>query len=246
MLDDMDDERPPLYEVAKQVVVNVAAGLAGYLGPGAGAVAAGAAPVVLAGLDYMAGTIGSRRLEHATETLTDAAEAFGAKTAGEFAGFVNGAISDEDRQELLARALSIAQDTAMRDKRRALGRVVAQAARDTGTKVDKELIYLRVLADLDPPHIRLLRLMTTKPAHQDAVNQQMEAIGRDPIRQWHPSDLGDADPGISEVVWSLLPVLDRHGLISGGYDVLTRAGHEPEYTVTPYGEWFLTMLAEPE
>jgi hypothetical protein len=31
------------------------------------------------------------------------------------------AVSDEDRQELLARALTIAQDTAMRDKRHALG-----------------------------------------------------------------------------------------------------------------------------
>ena len=52
------------------------------------------------------------------------------------------------------------------------------------------------------------------------------------------------DPGVAEVVWSLLPGLARHGLISGGYEVLTWAGHEPEYIVTPYGEWFLTMLAE--
>jgi hypothetical protein len=36
---------------------------------------------VLAGLDYISGTIGFRRLEHATETLTDAAEEFGADTA---------------------------------------------------------------------------------------------------------------------------------------------------------------------
>src|SRR5215470_12806420 len=43
----------------------------------------------------------------------------------------------------------------MRDMRRALGRVVSQAAKDTGTKVDNELIYLRVLADLDEPHVRL-------------------------------------------------------------------------------------------
>ena len=134
----------------------------------------------------------------------------------------------------------------MRDKRRALGRVVAQAARDIGTKVDKELVYLRVLDDLDEPHIRLLRLMTTKPPHLDLVNLQMKAVGRTPIRQWHPSDLGQADPGLADVVWSLLPMLDRHGLISGGYEVLTWAGHEPEYTVTPYGEWFLTMLADPE
>ncbi len=126
------------------------------------------------------------------------------------------------------------------------GRVIAQAASDTGTKVDKELVYLRVLDDLDEPHIRLLRLMTTKPPRQDAVNRQMEAIGRTPIRQWHPSDLGQADPGLAEVVRSLLPVLDRHGLISGGYEVLTQAGREPEYTVTRYGEWVLNLLAAPE
>ena len=134
----------------------------------------------------------------------------------------------------------------MRDKRRALGRVVAQAASDTGTKVDSQMIELRVLNDLDEPHVRLLRLMATQPPHQDAVHQQMEALGRDPIRQWHPSDLGHADPGLKDVVWSLLPVLSRHGLISGGYEVLTWAGHEPEYTITPCGEWFLTLLAEAE
>jgi hypothetical protein len=207
---------------------------------------AGAAPVVLAGLDYISGTISSRRLDHATETLTDAASEFGAKTTEEFIVFVEAAVSDEERQELLARALTIAQDTAMRDKRRALGRVVAQAAEEIGTKVDKQLIYLRVIDDLDEPHIRLLRLMTTKPPHQDAVNRQREAVDEAPIRQWHPSDLGHADPGIAEVVWYLMPALERHGLISGGYQVMTWAGHEPEYVITPYGEWFLTMLAEPE
>src|SRR5690349_7427061 len=119
MLDGVADKQQSLHEVAKQVVVNVAAGLAGYLGPGASAIAAGAAPIVLAGLDYISATIGSRRLDHATETLTDAAEEFGAETTEEFVEFVKAAVSDEDRQELLARALMIAQDTAMRDKRRA-------------------------------------------------------------------------------------------------------------------------------
>ena len=115
ILSGVGDEQPPVSEVARQVVVNVAAGLAGYLGPGPGALAAGAAPVVLAGLDYISGTIGSRRLDHATETLTDAATEFGATTTDEFIEFVEAAVSDEDRQELLARALTIAQDTSMRN-----------------------------------------------------------------------------------------------------------------------------------
>jgi hypothetical protein len=113
-------------------------------------------------------------------------------------------------------------------------------------EVDDELLFIRVLADLDEPHIRLLRLMSTAPPHLDAVNRQMQAVGRPAIRQWHPSDISVQDPGLADVVWGLLPVLDRHQLISGGYDVLTTSGQEPEYTITPYGEWFLTRLAEPE
>jgi hypothetical protein len=72
-------------ELVRQVVVFVAAGLAAsYAGPIAGAAASGAAPAVLAGMDYISATIGSRRLEHATETLGDAADEFGAKMPEEF------------------------------------------------------------------------------------------------------------------------------------------------------------------
>jgi hypothetical protein len=197
-------------------------------------------------MDFISATIGSRRLDHATETLTDAADEFGAKTPEEFVEFLRAAVSDEERQELLARALMIAQDTALRDKRRALGRALAAAASDTGTKVDTQMLFIRVLADLDEPHVRLLRLMSTAPPHLDAVNRQMQAVGSPVVRQWHPSDIGEQDPGLADFVWGLLTALDRHQLISGGYDVLTRAGHEPEYVITPNGEWFLTRLAEPE
>jgi hypothetical protein len=78
-----DNEQYARYELTKQVVVNVAAGLAVYMGPGASALAAGAAPVVLAAaFDYISSTVGSRRLDHATETLTDAADEFGATATG--------------------------------------------------------------------------------------------------------------------------------------------------------------------
>ena len=145
-------------ELARQVVVGFAAGLAaGYAGPLAGTAAAGAAPAVLAGMDYISATIGARRIRHATETLTDAADEFGALTPEEFVDFVEATVADEGHQELLARALTIAQDTALRNKRRALGRALASAANDTGTKVDAELLFIRILADLDEPHIRLLK-----------------------------------------------------------------------------------------
>lgn len=227
-------------ELARQVVVNVGAGLAaGYAGPLAGTVAAGAAPVVLAGMDWISATIGKRRVDHATETLTDAAEEFGAETPEDFVEFVKQAVSDEEHQELLARALTIAQDTAMRDKRRALGRALASAASDTGTKVDEELLFIRVLADLDEPHIRLLRVMSTVPPH--LAQRDLEA------RQWYPWSIAQADPGLADVVWSLFGPLERHGLAwSAGEYHVPGGAMEPQYDITQYGDWFLTRLAQPE
>jgi hypothetical protein len=242
----VSDEPQPGTELARQVVVTFAAGLAGYLGPGAGAIAAGAAPLVLAGIDYISATIGTRRLEHATETLTDAADEFGAKTLDEFMVFIQAAASDAEHQELLARALTIAQDTAMRDKRRALGRALAAAAGDTGTKVDVELLFVCVLADLDAPHIRVLRITSTVPPHLDAIGRQMEAIGRDPVRQWYPWSIAEADPGLADTAWALLDTLKRHGLLWSSGDQLTEFGHQPEYTITSYGEHFLDRLAQPD
>jgi hypothetical protein len=233
-------------ELARQVVVGLAAGVtASYAGPMAGAVASGAAPAVLAGIDYISATIGARRLEHAAEALGDAADESGAKTSEEFIEFVEAAVRDERHQELLARALTVAQDTAMRDKRRALGRVLAAAVGETGTKVDDEMLFIRVLADLDPPHIRCLRIMATEPPRLDAMNRQRQAVGEPTVRQWHPSDIASQDPGLKDTVWALLPVLARNHLVAGGHEVITWAGREPEYVITPYGEHMLARLAEP-
>jgi hypothetical protein len=104
----------------------------------------------------------------------DGAEAFGAENLESFKEFVNAVISDDEHCELLARALIAGQDAAMRDKRRALGRALASAASDTGTRVDDELLFIRVLADLDEPHIRLLRLMQNTPKKQ--VGRKWEQV----------------------------------------------------------------------
>ena len=227
-------------ELARQVVVNVGAGLAaGYAGPMAGTLAAGAAPLVMAGMDWFSATIGKRRVEHATETVIYAAEEFGAETPEDFVEFIKKAVCDEEHQELLARSLTIAQDTAMRDKRRALGRALASAASDIGTKVDEELLFIRVLDDVDEPHIRLLRIMSAVPPH--LAQRGLEA------RQWYPWSIAQADPGLADVVWSLFGPLERHRLIWSAGDYLVPGGAmQPQYEITPYGEWFLTRLAEPE
>jgi hypothetical protein len=164
-------------ELAHQVIAWFAAGLAaGYAGPLAGAAAAGAAPAVVAGMDYVSATIGARRRQHAAETLIYAADEFGAETSEDFVEFLKATVSDEGHQELLARALTITQDTAMREKLRALGRAIAAAASDTGTKVDTELRFIRIIADLDEPHIRLLKLLSTEPPTNYPSDRNLVAI----------------------------------------------------------------------
>jgi hypothetical protein len=99
---------------------------------------------------------------------------------------------------------------------------------DNGTKVDEGLVFIRVLDDLDPFHIRLLRLMTGKPAR----------LGDLPGSSWLIADLNEADYGLANVVWSLMNTLERHGL------VWSTSMDDPEYSISQYGEWFLARLAE--
>jgi hypothetical protein len=223
-----------------QVVVALGAGLAGLVGPEVGALATGLSPLALAGLNQISETINSRRLGHAAETVTDAAQEFGAETDAQFVEFIEACVSDEQHQELLARALTIAQDTAMRDKRRALGRCLAAAAEETGTKLDAELEFIRVLADLDAGHVRVLRLLGTVPEH---LAQQGYTA-----RQWYPWSIGHADPGLADLAWARLATLARHGLAwsAGEYHAPGGLGMQPQYEITPYGDWFLTRLADPE
>jgi hypothetical protein len=127
---------------------------------------------------------------------------------------------------------------------------LASAASDTGTKVDDELIFIRALADLDEPHIRLLKLLNTDPP--ELASRPGGAQGADPSvnapKQWCPSLIAQADPGLADTAWSLLGTLSRHRLARdsiGTYRTLLGT-QELHYTITPEGQWFLTRLTEPE
>lgn len=268
----MSDEKPSLPDLARQVVVNFGAGLvAVYAGPMAGAAAQGTTPAVLAGMDWISASIGKRRIEHATETMTDAAEEFGARTPEEFIKFLEAALSDEEHQELLARALTIAQDTASRDKRRALGRALAAAASDTGTKVNRELLLIRILADLDEPHIRCLRIVGVPRRLSDAQQREDEQAAqrfhltvkhyqdlRLHFRQeaevrlsphgWSANDVGMADDGLRDVADQLLGDLERLRLVSGNGDERSNVlpGHVVKYLPTHEGRKVLNWLREPD
>jgi hypothetical protein len=158
-------------EGGRPLVVRVAAGAlsAGLAGPDAAVAGAGLVPVIEDVLGQFLDRPTAKRAERVAETLIDAAEELGDDTAEQLKRFVDAAASDETYQELLSRTLTTAQDTAMRDKRRALGRALANALDDIGTKVDDEIAFVRMLADLDPVHIRVLKIMSRRPKHLDRV-----------------------------------------------------------------------------
>jgi hypothetical protein len=126
----------------------------------------------------------------------------------------------------------------MRDKRRALGRALASAAREIGTKVDDELLFIKVLSEIDEPHIRLLRLMQGVPKRQ--ADRRPEQV------TWEIQSITEADPGLAAAAAQLLRELQRHNLVwlrAGG--LRPDADELLQYSITSYGDWFLARLAEP-
>jgi hypothetical protein len=105
-------------------------------------------PIVAAIMTAAVQCLGKRRAEHAADTLMDAADAAGVPL-GEFMDL---AVSDDRRHEPFARSMRIAQDTALRDKRRAL----AAGVMGDDARIDEELLFMRAVDDLDEMHLRLL------------------------------------------------------------------------------------------
>ena len=85
---------------------------------------------------------------------------------------------------------------------------LANALDDVGTKVNDEIAFVRMLADLDLDHIRVLKIMIRRPKHLDRVAVQMNAAD-DPraARQWYAWSIVEADPGLEGSVHGALRVL---------------------------------------
>src|SRR5258708_33933715 len=94
----------------------------------------------------------------------------------------------------------MAQDAAMREKRRALSRSLASALDDMAT-VYGEFAFLRDLADIQPLHVRILEIMRTRPTHLDQVAEQMNRLDDElAVRQWKPWALLETAPDWGNVI----------------------------------------------
>jgi hypothetical protein len=189
-------------------------------------------PALEALFSRVAGSINQRRFRHAAETLADAAEASGEPVEE----LVEKAVSDDRHHELLARALDIAQDAALRDKRRALGRALAAGIAGDDARVDDELLFIRAIADIDEPHIRLLTLMASDRPLPGKLSGSVFHGG------WSTGVIAARDPGFGDALPALIWGLEAHGLIraeSGSTPWQSRQA----YNVTPAGSQLLERLA---
>jgi hypothetical protein len=150
-----DADREADRSLAIQFAAAALTGVATLAGTVPGAAATAFAPIAAAIMTAAVQRLGKRRAEHGADTLLDAADEAGIPLSE----FMDRAVSDDRRHELFARSMRIAQDTALRDKRRALGRALAFGIMGDDARIDEELLFMRAVDDLDEMHIRLLGLL---------------------------------------------------------------------------------------
>jgi len=212
-------------ELAVKITVGALTGIASAGGPEAAMAAQAAAPVLEAMFTAAVIRLGRRRVERAAETLVDAAGAADMPLPD----FIDWAVSDDRRQELFARTLTVAQDTALRNKRRALGEALAAGVAGDDARIDEELLFIRAVADIDTMHIRLLALLQRPTGHQE----------------WSYQEILEADPGLAPAARALLGTLELHGLIASrqANRVVGNTGSTQFYSGTFAGDALLIRLA---
>ena len=167
--------------------------------------------------------INGRRIRHSAETLLDAADAAQLPLPEFFAR----ATDDDERHELTVKVLVVAQDTARRDKRRALGHALAAGVMGDRSRINEELLFVQAIDDINEMHIRALGHL----------------VGGARLTA---ADLAAADPGLANAAVALLNQLQSHGLIDSRSPVTPFGAMtpEPHYFITDSGWEFLDRLRD--
>ncbi len=172
-----------------------------------------AIPVVGGSLSILVANVAARRRERVTELgMSAVAE------AGSPQRLAEAAQGDERIADMLVSAAFAASETAVEEKRRAMGRVVGQAARDDA-RIDESQVLLRALLDLDGPEFRLLGQIAPLDGDQDAVRT-----------------VADAAPS------PVVSVLLRNGVVE---QVGTYGGGQAIVGLTPFGRALVEFVRSP-
>jgi hypothetical protein len=149
-----------------------------------------------------------RKVQRASEVLDAAVDESGV-SQDEFLQRVR---SDERRGDLMDASLVTATETTSQSKLRGLGRILALGVMaDNDTQVDASFVLRRILAEMDPPHIRALALIEER----GSFNPQQVGSGSDALAQW----LLNKFPGLGAVSNQVSAFLVSNGLVTDPFYV---------------------------
>jgi hypothetical protein len=197
--------------------------LGGELGAGIGPVAVVLAASTVQGLTRAA----SARMARRRAALTAAVDV----SRSSVDELLSRAADDPARYELLVRVFEAADSASVPDKIRALGTVLANGL--SGDEwVDESMLLVSALAELEAPHIIILRQLTCPGPNLPGVGEM----------RWSRASLATARPTYAMVLPAVLGTFERHGLIVWTDGLLgdDQDGQTP--VVTSLGERCLILL----
>jgi hypothetical protein len=148
-------------------------------------------------------------------------------------------LETEAKRSLLQSGFSIAQQTQLDEKIRAIGRSLADGAlANDDAAVHSELLFHQTMRELDPPHFRLLERMSLSPAENGLGG---EVVGSSYNRTQIETIAPESVPALD----TLIARLDGNGLIrnvSEPRSAIAGGVPEPSWAVTEYGRFTLDRL----
>jgi hypothetical protein len=179
------------------------------------------------------GISGDRRFDRVRKTIIDLAERLGDVQADREA-FVR----SEDFEDLLIE--TVQRVAAERDagKRQAYRNILLNAVRDAGQSYDETLRFLRVLEQLQPDHVEVLRAYDAKPPEANTLigGSRRQTLGNR-LREMLAEHIDDLVLQLEDL---RLTTGSLHGIVTGPSAVDLRP------LITPFGRRFLTHVVEAE
>jgi hypothetical protein len=198
-----DPEESPL---TPEVVADALGALAGYGAGGPEGAVAGAA--MTAPLTRLAGLAWDELRQVRAVQVGRLVEVASDLTRTEPERMLREALSDSATRVLLHEAMQAAAATLDEQKVDALAQALANGL-DDGTKVDYEVLIIRALSDLDPVHVRVLRMLN------GAKSENKRFSAKDIQAYIDPASVDDVNWMFEGVDFTpaVIATLERHGLV---------------------------------
>lgn len=168
----------------------------------------------------------NRQQQRALEALSEAERSAGLSSDEIYERIAN----DEDLSELFVMTVDAAMRTRWNQKLKALGKVLARGLHaDNGTEVDATEVLSRIIAGLDPPHVRALALIAGVGRFSPGPVGSTDVLG-----DWLKTNF----PGLGPVAHQVAAFLLRNGLVTDPFYV------NGVLSVTDLGRLVLQLISE--